>query len=234
MERIDHVFAGAIIAVSVVQAFADPATLKQGPRLTFFKAGAATGLGIGAAVLLVWYASERPLSEFGLFSWFGPSAVITAALAAAWPVILLLAMLLCLGPFRAKAADYYRSYEHLMPQSRRELAPAYLAGSLAAFGEEIAFRGFLIWYLHAAAGSAGAVLVSSIIFGIAHGYQGKLGILFATIAGLVLGGTYVLSGSLLLVMWMHASYNVASFTLGFLLLRSPVQVGEQASATMRS
>jgi hypothetical protein len=37
--------------------------------------------------------------------------------------------------------------------------------------------------------------------------------------GLVLGAAYLASGSLLLVIWMHASYNVASFTLGYRLLR---------------
>jgi membrane protease YdiL (CAAX protease family) len=39
-----------------------------------------------------------------------------------------------------------------MPSSRGELSPAYAAGILAGAGEEIAFRGFLLWYLAALAG----------------------------------------------------------------------------------
>ena len=220
MEPIDHILAGAILLVSIVQAFADPELLKGAPRRAFFKAGAITGLGMCAAVLLAWHAAGRPLAGLGLFGWAGERTAQAAAAAAAWPLLLLAAAWLSAGPFRDTALRYYRSYEHLMPGSRRELAPAYAAGSLAAMGEEIAFRGFLIWYLDALIGLSAALFISTVLFGIAHGYLGRTGIVFATVAGLVLGGAYLLSTSLLLVIWMHASYNVASFTLGYRLLRA--------------
>ncbi len=219
MEPIDHILAGAILFVCAAQAFADPEFLKRSPRLAFFKAGAITGLGIGAAVLLAWHAAGRPAGEFGLTGWAGERPVLAAALAAAWPLLLLAAAWLSAGPFRQTALGYYRRYAHLMPDSRRELAPAYASGSLAAIGEEIAFRGFLLWYLAGLVGLGPALLISSLLFGVAHGYLGRVGMVFATIAGLVLGGAYLLSTSLLLAMWMHASYNVASFTLGYRLLR---------------
>jgi membrane protease YdiL (CAAX protease family) len=219
VEPIDHILAGAILFVCAAQAFAGPEILRRAPRLAFFKAGAITGLGICALVLLAWHGAGRPLGEFGLAGWAGERPGLAAAVAAAWPLLLLGAAWLSAGPFRGTALGYYRRYEHLMPHDRRELAPAYSAGSLAALGEEIAFRGFLIWYLQSLAGLGAALLVSSILFGIAHGYLGRVGIVFATIAGLVLGSAYVASGSLLLVIWMHASYNVASFTLGYRLLR---------------
>lgn len=208
-----------MLLVAAVQSFADPAMLKGAPRTAFFKAGAITGVGIAAAVLLAWSVSGRPLGEFGLFGWAG-EPTLAASIAAGWPIALLVALWLCSGPFRATALAYYRSYEHLMPHGRRELAPAYAAGTLAAVGEEIAFRGFLIWYFEALAGLGAALLISSVVFGIAHGYLGRLGMAFAAIAGLVLGTAYLLSQSLLLAMWMHASYNVASFTLGYRLLRA--------------
>ena len=220
MHDIDHFVAGAIIVISIVQAFADPEILKQAPRLTFFKAGAATGMAMGALVLLLWNASNRPIGDFGLFGWLGPARPLTIAIAVLWPLFLLAVAWLILAPFRAAAARYYSGYSHLMPRNRREMAAAYATGGFAAFGEEIAYRGFLIWYLHAFAGLAAAALASSVVFGIAHGYQGKLGMVFASLAGLVLAAAYIGSGSLLLVLWMHASYNVASFTLGHRLLYS--------------
>ena len=221
VERTDHIVAGAILLVSLVQAFADPEVIKQAPRLTFFKAGAATGLMMGLLILLMWHVSARPIAGFGLLEWVGPSPLASLAVAAAWPLLLLAAARLLLGRFRTAAAQYYGGYAHLMPRSRREIPAAYAAGTLAAFGEEIAYRGFFIWYLHAWAGLSGAVLASSAVFGIAHGYQGRNGMIFATIAGVVLACAYLLSGSLLLVLWMHASYNVASFTLGYRLLHAP-------------
>jgi membrane protease YdiL (CAAX protease family) len=105
-----------------------------------------------------------------------------------------------------------------MPNSRREMPYAYAAGILGGTGEEIAYRGFLIWYGQAFVGLPLAVLAASLLFGLAHGYQSRFGMLFATIAGLLLAGAYLASGSLLLAVWMHASYNVASFTLGHHLL----------------
>jgi membrane protease YdiL (CAAX protease family) len=219
VESIDHILAGAILLVSAAQAFADPEALKRAPRLAFFKAGAITGAGICAAVLLSWHGADRPLGEFGLSGWVGKRPALAAALAGAWPLVLVGSAWLIAGRFRETALGFYRKYEHLMPDSRRELAPAYGAGSLGAIGEEIAFRGFLIWYLASLTGLAAALLISSILFGIAHGYLGRVGMVFATIAGLVLGGAYLASESLLLAMWMHATYNVASFTLGYRLLR---------------
>lgn len=234
MQGIDHIIAGTIVLVSVVHAFADPEVLKQAPRLTFFKAGAATGFLMGVLVLLLWQVSDRSIENFGLFGWTGPAPDLTALAAALWPLLLAGAAWLILSHFRSAAARYYAGYGHLMPRNRREIPAAYGAGSFAAFGEEIAYRGFLVWYLNALAGLTAAALASSLIFGIAHGYQGKLGMAFATLAGLVLAGAYILSGSLLLVLWMHASYNVASFTLGYRLLYPQGGGVDRADAPLQS
>ena len=221
MEEVDHIAAGAIVLVSVAQAFADPEVLKQAKRLTFFKAGAATGLAMGALVLLLWHVSDRRIEDLSLFGWLGPAPLLTVAIAVLWPLLLLGIASLLLARFRSAATRYYSGYGHLMPHNRREIPAAYAAGSFAAFGEEIAYRGFLIWYFHSLAGLTAAAFASSVVFGIAHGYQGRLGMAFAALAGLILAGAYILSGSLLLVLWMHASYNVVSFTVGYRLLHAP-------------
>ena len=221
MQEIDHVAAGAILLISIVQAFADPEFLKRAERMTFFKAGAATGLIMGLLVLLMWHVAERPIAGFGLFGWIDPKPLFVALAAAVWPLILAAVAWLLIKRFRSEVANFYSGYGHLMPHSRGELPVAYATASLAGLGEEIAYRGFLIWYLAAFAGLGAAALASSVVFGIAHGYQGKLGMAFAALAGLVLAGIYLLSGSLLLVLWMHATYNIASFTLGYRLLHAP-------------
>lgn len=50
------------------------------------------------------------------------------------------------------------------------------------------------------------------------GWSGDRPVATAAAAGLILAGALLISGSLLLVMWMHATYNVASFTIGKLVL----------------
>ena len=204
--------------VSIVQAFADPAAVKQLPRLAFFKAAAATGLIMGGLVLLFWHWAGRPISDFGLSGWIGPHPHASAIAALLWPVLLLAVARLLWREYRAPVTRFYATYSHLMPRSPGEHPYAYGAGIFGASGEEIAFRGFLIWYVQAFAGLPLAVLATSVLFGLAHGYQSKSGMVFATFAGLVLAGVYLASGSLLLAIWMHATYNVASFTLGHRLL----------------
>ena len=71
--------------------------------------------------------------------------------------------------------------------------------TFAAFGEEIAYRGYLITR-GADVGARSAVaywvamLLVSILFGYGHYYKGPSGIVDSGIAGLILGTTYLLAG----------------------------------------
>jgi membrane protease YdiL (CAAX protease family) len=71
--------------------------------------------------------------------------------------------------------------------------------TFAAFGEEIAYRGYLV---NRAADAGGrttmawwvAVVVVSILFGYGHFYKGPSGIVDSGVAGLILGAAYLVSG----------------------------------------
>jgi membrane protease YdiL (CAAX protease family) len=71
--------------------------------------------------------------------------------------------------------------------------------TFAAFGEEIAYRGYL---MNRAADAGGrttaawwiAVVVVSILFGYGHFYKGPSGIVDSGVAGLILGAAYLASG----------------------------------------
>lgn len=72
----------------------------------------------------------------------------------------------------------------------------------AAFGEEIAYRGYLLNRgAHAAGESTAAFWVATIaiavLFGYGHYYKGPAGILDSGVAGLILGAAYLLSGRVL-------------------------------------
>jgi membrane protease YdiL (CAAX protease family) len=189
----------------------DPSSLS---RATLYKAGAASGLLFGGLPLLTWCLTGRPFDSFG-GGWLGPPLPVLAA-ALAWTILLCAALLAVRrGVLRGPLVRLYDRYTYIMPRSRRELAASWATSVLAGAGEEIAFRGFLLSYCVGLAGLPAGLLVSSLLFGAAHSYQRAFGMVFATAAGVLLGGAYLVSGSLLLVMWMHASWNMASFAAGY-------------------
>ena len=66
------------------------------------------------------------------------------------------------------------------------------------------FRGFVLWYLTLVMPVWGAILVSSIAFGLGHSYQGASGILRTGLAGIAFGVLFVISGSIWLPIVAHA------------------------------
>lgn len=75
----------------------------------------------------------------------------------------------------------------------------------AGICEEVVYRGWLLFALHrefALAGST-ALLAAAVLFGLAHSYQGPLGVLSATLAGALMCILYVGTGSLLVPIVFH-------------------------------
>jgi membrane protease YdiL (CAAX protease family) len=69
----------------------------------------------------------------------------------------------------------------------------------AAFGEEIGYRGYLLERAadigrRSSTAYAFALIISSVLFGIGHYYKGPAGIVNSGVAGLILGGAYLLAG----------------------------------------
>jgi hypothetical protein len=108
--------------------------------------------------------------------------------------------------------DYRALVEYFRPQGAREI----VAGSLLAGGEEMLFRGVLLEGLMSRAGVAVAITVSALVFGALHlPRERRLApfALWAVWEGALLGGLYVATGSLLLLMLAHALHDVGGFSL---------------------
>lgn len=74
-----------------------------------------------------------------------------------------------------------------------------LVWTFAAFGEEIAYRGYLLTRLAGVGGRSRAaywvaVLAVSVLFGYGHYYKGPAGIVDSGVAGVILGAAYLLAG----------------------------------------
>ncbi len=96
-----------------------------------------------------------------------------------------------------------------LPRTDEETANFSWLAVSAGVCEEIAYRGFLIWYLAAAFGMPLGAGLSTVIFGVAHAYQGPSGILKTGIVGLIFAGLYLLSGSLWLSILLHATIDLS-------------------------
>ena len=109
----------------------------------------------------------------------------------------------------------------LLPRTGPEKIVFVFLSLAAGVGEEIAFRGFAIPGLVLLFGSEwGAAVVSSLAFGLLHGYQGWLGVVRTGTMGFLLAASFILSGSLWPAIVAHAVLDlVAGLWLGETLLR---------------
>jgi membrane protease YdiL (CAAX protease family) len=92
--------------------------------------------------------------------------------------------------------------------------------TLAAFGEELVYRGYLLNRIAGLvstnqAGWAVSLLVSSILFGAVHAYQGASGVIATGLCGLLFGMMYLASGRNL---WMSIIAHGTLDTVGFVLV----------------
>ena len=92
------------------------------------------------------------------------------------------------------------------------------AWTLAAIGEEMVFRGYLIRRLGdlvgvTPAGQAVALVISSGLFGLAHGYQGSAGVIAAGTIGAILGVLYFVNRrNLWVVILCHGIVDTVALT----------------------
>ena len=111
---------------------------------------------------------------------------------------------------RACQAAIHRAFVKtpgFVPGNAAERAIWVVLSLTAGICEEILFRGFLIRLLHEGALAlpvAGALALSCLCFGLGHFYQGLKGIVSTAIAGLGFGLLFLLSGSLLPCIALHA------------------------------
>ncbi len=110
---------------------------------------------------------------------------------------------------RACAAAYRRGLSDipgLLPNTATERAAWIPLSLTAGICEEVLCRGFLMRFLHESGFAMpliAALVASSMIFGLAHIYQGLKGALGTTIAGLGFGLLFLLSGSLIAGIVLH-------------------------------
>lgn len=139
-------------------------------------------------------------------------------------VCLTTAYLLAGGGLEAQAASRMPWLQHLAEIPVRGILPLTV---FVGLWEETVFRGFVLGRLRAALPAADtpravllrdavAVVICGVCFGAGHGYQGALGLVQTTTAGIVLGAVTVWRGSL----WPAIGAHLAIDAFGLLAIKA--------------
>ncbi len=211
----DHLFAllllvlwPAYVARHGREALAELTDAADRRRLFLFNAA---GQWMHVLLLGAWWAwRERPWGDLGLGLEFGWGFWISAAASAA----IVAHQLRALRRVRRDARLQARVMEQvahllpMMPRDRRELRLFDGLSMTAGFCEEIAYRGFLLWYLGAWLSTWSAVVIAALAFGVVHLYEGPSNAARVAAAALVAAALYLLSGSLWIPMALHAVFDM--------------------------
>jgi membrane protease YdiL (CAAX protease family) len=112
------------------------------------------------------------------------------------------------GPLQALA-------ERILPQSTKERVPFFALAVTAGICEEFLYRGFaMAAFTRAGMPPWSVVASSSILFGLAHLYQGRGGLVGTMLLGFLFGTTRITLGSLIPVTVWHAAVDVVAGVAG--------------------
>lgn len=133
-------------------------------------------------------------------AWAFPAMMLALVMSNAVAVVLL--------SLRTSAAEETRNIvEHIFPVAKSPLdyAAMGIASLAVGFTEELLFRGYILTRWQGFSGSlVQAVIVSSILFGIGHAYQGLAGVVSTTAVGLAFGLVFIYLRRLWPVALAHA------------------------------
>lgn len=167
---------------------------------------------VGLAILaIMWLALDRPAADLGFvaprgtgfYIGVGLLVLIAGLLAYSWRQAARLS-----ADAKAQQIQSLGDLVHFLPRSRREFRLFVFTSVTAGIVEEIFYRGFAIWYLTHFMPLWTAVIVSSLIFGLGHSYQGAAGMLKTGVVGLSMAVLYVITGSIWLPIVAHALFDI--------------------------
>ena len=172
---------------------------------------------IAAATLIAWGASGRSFDALGLAWPPGALGLLGLWLSAAAFAFLLYSSTFGTRNFEDELPRLKRNLDRLKlaPRNLSELAVFIPVAVTAGIWEELFYRGFLMWFFAPIGGPVGAALISSLIFGAGHAYQGAGGVLRTTLVGLAFAAFYWATGSLWWLMIIHAAVDIFAGVLAY-------------------
>jgi CAAX protease family protein len=184
-----------------------------------------------ALALVFWFGQRRDLVTLGFripLTWSFAAAIVMSVVA--WFALLAQRKQLAGDPgglarVRARLAHV----ERLLPRSVGERRWFDRVSITAGVCEEVLYRGFMLWYFEHWMGPIAALFAASAVFGWSHIYQGLRGMATTGVAGLLLGGVYLATGSLIPGMALHAIVDIHSGRLAHTAYAAEAQVSATES-----
>jgi membrane protease YdiL (CAAX protease family) len=168
--------------------------------------------------MVAWRALARGLSqsELGLSRGFDGVVIVWSVIGALGLSAFQWFNLRRLGRMTGAIPDLMRKLsERLLPQTAVESGPYAALAVTAGVCEEFVYRGFVMAALARVGLATWLVLiVSSALFGLAHAYQGRSGIVGTTLMGILFGLARVLTAGLGPAMVWHAAVDLAAGMAG--------------------
>jgi len=181
--------------------------------------------GAVALFLVLWFLAGRQIGPLGLV----PDPAGLQWIAVAFGFVLAAIMVMQLMGIRrnpkslAGMRDKFDDLAAMVPGDPGEQRAFDRLSITSGICEEVLYRGFLLAILAAAVGTWPAVLLSSVIFGLGHLYQGRLGFLKTTAVGLALALLTVFSGSLITAVLVHIVMDLTSGRLMRMAIELPAE-----------
>jgi membrane protease YdiL (CAAX protease family) len=184
---------------------------EEDARLRAYRQSLVVQWGFTALLVGFWLWTGRTLPALGLGLGVGAGLWIGLALTLAACAFLIYQVVMVRRHPEAREAVRVQigSLRPLLPHTRREERGFAALSVTAGVCEEVVYRGFLIAYI-AGLGLATAIVLSTLAFGLAHAYMGKVAAIRAGLIGLVVAGLYWLTGSLWASMLLHATADITS------------------------
>ena len=176
---------------------------------------------VAAIPLGIWMLNGRPLAPLGISAPSGARFFLAFAIAAALTALLARQIAAVSRPeIAARIRHAGQSVAYLIPRTDDEFRTFISVGITAGIVEELVYRGFMLWYLSAFVPLWAATILSSLLFGLAHTYQGPKGIPRTAFVGLAFAWLYVLAGSLWIPMALHALVDILQVQMVYRANRS--------------
>ena len=181
------------------------------------------------AALAIWRAYDRPLGALGLSTPTGWRLVVGVGIIVAI-VYLAAAQIRSVSRTTAERRVALRprlgTLAFMLPHTTDERGWFIALSVTAGVCEELLYRGYLVWVLQPWLGLIGAALASVVLFGLGHGYQGRNGLVRATLAGAVMATVVLVTHWLVPAMVVHAVIDASAGMVGYALLS-----GERGAGT---
>jgi membrane protease YdiL (CAAX protease family) len=232
-------YALMVCLILLLPAFSLWKSLRKPAPLMAVRSSRYAWTAVRVAILLLvlaidWYGARRSPDALGLDLPVSPRGQIGLAIAA----IVVVALLLSSWFERRRASDaklaaYQLKLENndLLPRTSTEMWGFMGLSLMIGAGWELLYRGFLLWGLAPVIGTAGAIVITALAYGLAHGYKSRGQLAGSIVSAFIFTIAYATTHSLWWLMILHVAVGLAGGLNSYRMLGTNSGLRKQGQTT---